>query len=175
VTAEFLPSSAAVDAALVDDLTRRINAAYGAAEEELWVPGKDRIARERVAEIVGAGELAVARANGRIVGSVRVRDVEEEAGYFGLLAVEPESQGAGIGRELIGFAEEVSRGRGAKWMELRLLVPREGGDAGKSRLYEWYVRLGYEETARGDFGESHPAALDEWRTPLDVLTMHKRL
>lgn len=175
MTVAFLPPSAADDAALVDDLAALVNAAYGAAEEELWAPGTDRIARERVAEIVGAGELAVARANGRIVGSVRVRAVEEEAGYFGLLAVEPESQGAGIGRELVAFAEAVSRERGAGWMELRLLVPREGTDAGKSRLHDWYVRLGYEDVERGDFGESHPAAVDEWRTPLDVLTMHKRL
>lgn len=175
MTPELLPPSAAGDAALVDELTRLVNAAYGAAEEDLWVPGKDRIAPERVAEIVGAGELAVARVNGRIVGSVRVRDVEDEAGYFGLLAVDPALQGAGIGRELIGFAEAVSRAHGAKRMELRLLVPREGTDAGKSRLYDWYVRLGYEEVERGDFGESHPAAAGEWRTPLDVLTMHKRL
>jgi len=175
VTLDFLPPTAADDAALVHDLTRRINAAYGAAEEELWVPGKDRIARERVAEILGAGELAVATVSGRIVGSVRVRDVEEEAGYLGLLAVEPESQGAGIGGGLVEFAEAVSRGRGAAWMELRLLVPRDGRDVGKSRLYDWYVRLGYEEVERGDFGQSHPAAMDEWRTPLDMLTMRKRL
>jgi ribosomal protein S18 acetylase RimI-like enzyme len=175
VTVEFLPPSASGDGALVDDLTRRINAAYGVAEEALWVPGQDRIARERVAEIVAAGELAVARMNGRIVGSVRVRAVEEGAGYFGLLAVEPESQGAGLGRTLIAFAEGVSRDRGARWMELRLLVPREGRDAGKSRLYDWYVRLGYEVIERADFGEAHPTAVDVWRTPLDILTMRKRL
>ena len=175
MTVELLPPHAADDAALVDDLTRRINAAYRAAEEELWVPGQERIARERVAEIVEAGELAVARINERIVGSVRVRAVEEGAGYFGLLAVEPESQGAGIGRALIAFAEDLSRGCGARWMELRLLVPREGRDAGKSRLYDWYGRLGYEEVERADFGEAHPTAVDVWRTPLDILTMRKPL
>jgi ribosomal protein S18 acetylase RimI-like enzyme len=175
VTVDFLPPTAADDAALVDDLTARINAAYGAAEEDLWVPGKDRIERTRVAEIVRDGEMAVARVDGTVVGSIRVRDVEDGAGYFGLLAVEPAAQGAGVGGALIRFAEDVSRERGARRMELRLLVPREGADAGKSRLYDWYARLGYEETARGDFGESHPAAADEWRTPLDVLTMHKPL
>jgi GNAT superfamily N-acetyltransferase len=175
VTVDFLPETAAGDAALVDDLTARINAAYGAAEEELWIPGKDRIARERVAEIVRAGELAVARADGRILGSIRIRDVEDGAGYFGLLAVEPAAQGRGVGGELIRFAEDVSRGRGAEWMELRLLVPREGADAGKNVLYDWYVRLGYEEVERGDFGASHPSAVGEWRTPLDVLTMRKAL
>jgi ribosomal protein S18 acetylase RimI-like enzyme len=175
VTVAFLAESAADDAALVDDLAARINAAYGAAEEDLWVPGKDRIERTRVAEIVRDGEMAVARSDGRVVGSIRVRDVEEGAGYFGLLAVEPGVQGQGIGGALIRFAEDASRERGAEWMELRLLVPREGADPGKNRLFDWYRRLGYEETERGDFGESHPAAVDDWQTPLDVLTMRKAL
>lgn len=171
----LLPTTAAGDAALVDDLTARINAAYGAAEEDLWVPGKDRIERERVAEIVRSGEMAVARIDDAVVGSIRVREVEAGVGYFGLLAVDPAAQGRGIGGELIRFAEELSRRRGAEWIELRLLVPREGADPGKNRLYEWYVRLGYEEVERGDFSESHPAAMDAWRTPLDVLTMRKPL
>ena len=60
-------------------------------------------------------------------------------------------------------------------MELRLLVPREGSDAQKSRLYDWYCRLGYDEIDRDDFGDLHPAAADDWRTPLDMITMRKRL
>jgi GNAT superfamily N-acetyltransferase len=175
VTVEFLPSAAANEVALVDDLTARVNAAYGAAEEDLWVPGKDRVERDRVAEIVRSGEMAVARIDGGVVGSIRIREVEDGAGYFGLLAVEPGAQGNGIGGALIGFAEDVSRERGADWIELRLLVPREGSNAGRSRLYDWYARLGYEETERGDFAESHPAAVGEWRAPLDVITMRKPL
>ena len=175
MTVAFLPPAAADDSALVDDLTARINAAYGAAEEDLWVPGKDRVERARVAEIVGDGEMAVARVDGRVVGSIRIREVEDGAGYFGLLAVEPAAQDRGVGGALIRFAEDVSRERGASRMELRLLVPHEGSDAGKSRLYDWYARLGYEEIDRGDFGESHPAAVDDWRVPLDILTMRKAL
>jgi ribosomal protein S18 acetylase RimI-like enzyme len=175
VEVALLPPSAADDEALTAELTGRINAAYGAAEEELWAPGTDRVEHARVVEIVRAGEMAVARLDGRIVGSIRVRDVEDRAGYFGLLAVEPAAQGRGVGRALIELAERTSRDRGATSMELRLLVPREGTDPGKSKLYDWYGRLGYEEVERGDFGESHPAAVGEWRTPLDVLTMRKRL
>ena len=89
------------------------------------MPGTERIASERVAEIVAAGEMAVARAETRIVGSVRVRMLDEETGFFGLLAVHPDDQGSGVGRELIRFAEQLARERGAGQMELRLLVPRE--------------------------------------------------
>ena len=139
----------------------------------MWVPGKERIARERVVEIVDAGEMAVARRDGRVVGSVRVRMLDVETGFFGLLAVHPDDQGLGVGRELIEFAEALSRGRGATWMELRLLVPREQTDAGKDRLGAWYSRLGYVVTGRADFSESHPAV--EMLTPLDILTYRKPL
>jgi GNAT superfamily N-acetyltransferase len=175
VSIDFLPPTAADDPALVADLTRRINAAYGAAEEELWFPGNERIESTRVAEIVQAGELAVARIDERVVGSIRIRAPEAKAGYFGLLAVDPAEQGRGIGRDLIRFAEDVSRERGADWMELRLLVPGAGTNPGKTLLYDWYSRLGYETTERADFAETHPEFVDTARMPLDVLTMRKRL
>ena len=131
------------------------------------------MAPERVAEIVAAGEMAVARADGKVVGSVRVRRLDEETGFFGLLAVHPADQGAGVGRELVRFAEELSRERGATTMELRLLVPREGDDAHKERLHTWYSRLGYRQVGCADFSASHPDARS--RTPLDILTYRKRL
>jgi len=157
----------------VADLTARINAAYAAAESALWVQGTERIAPERVAEIVTAGEMAVARNEGGVLGSVRVRRLDERTGFFGLLAVHPADQGKGVGGALIRFAEEVAREHGATEMELRLLVPRHGIDLGKQRLHDWYSRLGYGIIGRADFSESHPdaAAL----LPLDILTYRKRL
>jgi ribosomal protein S18 acetylase RimI-like enzyme len=137
------------------------------------VAGKERVAPERVAEIVAAGQMAVARDEGRIVGSVRVRMLDADTGFFGMLAVHPDDQGSGAGRELIRFAEELARERGATQMELRLLVPREQTDPGKEWLAAWYTRLGYRLTGRADFSESHPAV--EMLTPLDILTYRKRL
>ena len=117
--------------------------------------------------------MAVARADGRIVGSVRVRRLDDETGFFGLLAVHPADQGGGIGRQLVRFAEELSRDHGATTMELRLLVPREGDDSNKERLHSWYSRLGYRPTGRADFSASHPDSHS--RMPLDILTYRKSL
>ena len=117
--------------------------------------------------------MAVARDETRIVGSARVRMLDEGTGFFGLLAVHPDDQGRGAGRELIRFAEQLARERGAGQMELRLLVPREQTDPGKEWLAAWYTRLGYRMTGRADFSESHPAV--EMLTPLDMLTFRKRL
>lgn len=157
------------------DLAARINRAYGAAEAALWLPGKERISVERVREIVAAGEMAVARVDAQTVGSVRARLLDERTGYFGLLAVEPGAQGRGAGSALVGFAERLARETGAKRMELRLLLPSEGGDAGKLWLGGWYERLGYRVVGREDFGESHPDSVAAMRTPLEILTYRKRL
>jgi len=158
---------------LIADLRERINIAYAEAEAEIWEPGFERIALERVVEIVAAGEMAVARADGRIVGSVRVRRLDDDTGFFGLLAVHPSDQGAGVGRELVRFAEEAAQERGATTMELRLLVPREGDDAHKGRLHTWYTRMGYRRTGRVDFSAAHPD--ERSRMPLDILTYRKQL
>ena len=174
VEVSLLPSEAAEDAALVADLRDRVNAAYGVAEEALWMPGTERIAADRVAEIVAAGEMAVARVDARIVGSVRVRMLDERTGFFGLLTVHPDEQGAGAGRELVRFAERLARERGASEIELRLLVPREGSDPHKQRLHDWYSRLGYRIVGRSDFGAQNPAALASMRAPLDLVSYRKR-
>ena len=175
VEVAFLPRDAAHDAAVVADLAERINAAYAVAEEELWVPGKDRVSAEAVAEIVANGEMAVARLHSRVVGSMRVRSLDPQTGFLGLLAVEPTAQGAGVGGELIRFAERVMRDAGATQMELRLLVPRDGLDLGKERLHVWYSRLGYEVTARRDFAPLDPDAAESMVKSLDLLTYRKPL
>jgi ribosomal protein S18 acetylase RimI-like enzyme len=171
----LLPPEAADDAALVADLCDRINAAYGEAEAALWKAGTGRIAFDRVAEIVAAGELAVARVDGRIVGSVRVRMLDERTGFFGLLTVHPDDQGIGAGRELIRFAEGLAGARGAAEMELRLLVPRDGTDVHKERLDGWYSRLGYRIAGRSDFAAQNPAAAASMRRPLELVTYRKVL
>jgi GNAT superfamily N-acetyltransferase len=126
-----------------------------------------------VVEIVAAGEMAVARVEGKVVGSVRIRQPDPNTGFFGLLAVSPDQQGEGVGRALVLFAEDLSRERGARSMELRLLVPRGQRDPGKDKLDAWYSRLGYVSVGNEDFSASHPDITS--RVPLDILTYRKRL
>jgi GNAT superfamily N-acetyltransferase len=156
-------------------LTELVNRAYAAAEVALWKADKERIGVERLTSIVAAGDLAVARSGERIVGCVRIRMLEDGAGFFGLLAVDPAAQGAGAGTELVGFAERLARERGASEMELRVLTPRQGSDSAKDRLREWYSRLGYRMTQRCDFSETHPDEKAAMRVPLDIVTYRKRL
>jgi GNAT superfamily N-acetyltransferase len=148
-----------------------INRAYAAGEVGLWRPGTDRIWLSELAPIARRGELAVVRdAAGRILGSIRT-----STGTLGLLAVEPDVQGAGTGRALVAFAEHESAARGATTMHLQLLVPIDGEHPFKRRLHDWYSRLGYEVVGRKAFALAEPAAAEHLIVECDLVDYEKPL
>jgi GNAT superfamily N-acetyltransferase len=129
--------------ALAADLADLVNHVYADAEAGLWQDGKSRTSEGQLRELIEAGEIAVATADGALVGCVRVRELEPGVGELGMLAVDPARQGAGIGGALLDFAERHARERGLTSMRLELLVPLEGTHPGKIELDRWYGRRGY--------------------------------
>jgi GNAT superfamily N-acetyltransferase len=146
-----------------------VNAAYAAGEDGIWKPGTDRINLEELQGIAARGELAIVRRAG-VVGCIRTRP-----GYLGLLSVDPAVQGGGAGRELVAFAEALSRDAGETVMRLQLLVPREGEHPFKVRLHEWYSRLGYRVVARTPCEVALPDSLPYLAIPCDMLDYEKAL
>ncbi|MFJ1764120.1 GNAT family N-acetyltransferase [Amycolatopsis sp. NPDC088138] len=172
---ELLPPSAAGDLALIDRITALVNQVYAESEKGLWQGSTDRTSAGEVAGFVRAGEIAVARADGDFAGSVRVQRLDESTGEFGMLAADPARRGAGIGRELVRFAERASRDAGCRRMQLELLVPREWTHPSKQFLAEWYDRLGYRVTHRADLAQDYPHLAPSLATPCDFLVYHKEL
>jgi GNAT superfamily N-acetyltransferase len=117
----------------------------------------------------------VATVDGELVGSVRVRDLDERAGEFGILAGDPNRRGVGIGTELIAFAERLARDRGRQAMRLELLVPREFDHASKVFLDGWYRRIGYRPIATRSIEDAHPELVPDLATPCDFVTYEKPL
>jgi ribosomal protein S18 acetylase RimI-like enzyme len=152
-----------------------VNRVYAAAEEGLWRAGAVRTTPAETEALVRAGEIAVARSEGRIVGAVRVRRLDGEVGEFGMLAADPGHRGRGIGRELVRFAEELSRERGLETMRLELLVPKTWTHPSKRFLHEWYTRLGYRVVRRGSIEEQYPELAPQLATPCDFVIYHKKL
>jgi GNAT superfamily N-acetyltransferase len=142
------------------DVERIINAAYTAGEAGIWHPGWQRISLETVEALIEAGEIAVLRTDGRIVGSVRVRRLDAETAELGMLSVDPAAMGGGAGRALLAFAEQHY---GTPFMQLELLVPRVP-HAHKQRLHEWYSRRGYVQISEREFGERLLAGPTDMRT-----------
>ncbi|MDA0632398.1 GNAT family N-acetyltransferase [Nonomuraea sp. MCN248] len=175
VEVRLLPAAAAGDGALVDELTELVNRVYRAAEEGLWAVEVSRTSTEEMAALIGAGEIAVARLDGRIVGAVRVRRLESGEAEFGMLATDPAHRGAGIGSRLVDFAEQLGRERGAEVMRLELLAPREGRHPFKEYLSRWYTRIGYRLVRVGLLEESYPELAPHLAGACDFRVYHKDL
>ena len=68
---ETLSGDAATDEALGLAVSKLVNRAYEIAEEGLWLGGVARTTPAETSDAVALGEQAVARDNGRLVGSIR--------------------------------------------------------------------------------------------------------
>ena len=163
------------DASLAPEITGLVNRVYADAEKGLWAEGAARTTEAEVADLVRTGQIAVARSGDRVVGAVRIQQLGDDLGEFGMLVAAPEERGTGIGRDLVAFAETWARDRGLPRMQLELLVPREWEHPVKEFLRGWYTRIGYRVVHRGDFAADHPALAPHLACPCDFLVFRKDL
>lgn len=171
----WLSSAQARDLRLMSSVTELINEVYEEAEKGLWAQGTARTSPEEVESFTRAGEMAVARVEGELVGCVRIRRLDGHTGEFGMLAAAPERRGTGIGRALVTFAERESALRGLEAMQLELLVPRAWSHPSKVFLDEWYTRIGYRAGRTGAIEDFHPQLAPHLATACDFVVYRKAL
>ncbi|HKE72623.1 MAG TPA: GNAT family N-acetyltransferase [Acidimicrobiales bacterium] len=166
VSVGLLDAAAGRDAGLVARLTRLVNDVYAVAESGLWLPGAVRTTAAEMAGLVAAGEIAVATVpDGEIVGSAHVHRVSDDTGEVGTLVAAPDHRGAGIGRDLLDFAERHGRDQGMRAIQLELLVPRDGTHPSKEFLRAWYDRRGYRLIDTRPMEDTHPHLAPLLATP----------
>ena len=170
-----LEPAAADDGTLAAQLTSLINGVYLAAESGLWRPGATRTTAAEVAELIRAGQIAVASLGGEVVGSVRVRDVADDASEFGMLVAAPAHRGTGVGRALLDFVERRGRERVLRAVRLELLVPRTWSHPGKEFLSAWYGRRGYQIVRTERLESAYPHLAPLLATPCDLQIREKPL
>jgi GNAT superfamily N-acetyltransferase len=171
----LLPTAAGDDANVTLRIARLINQVYAVAEDGLWIDGATRTTAAEVAELIRAGEIAVARLRGRIVGCVRIQRLDEQTGEFGMLVADAAHRGVGIGRELVRFAERKCSAEGLSTVQLELLVPRGWTHPTKEFLAAWYTRIGYRVARTGTIDEAYPALAPLLATPCDFVIYQKAL
>ena len=171
----LLEADASHDVELVDRLSGLINDVYQRAESGLWRDGFARTTPGELAEMIAAGEIAVATRRGQIVGSIRLRDVSDDTSEFGILVAAPEERGTGVGRALLDFAERRCRERGRRALQLELLVPRGRRHPSKEFLKSWYGRRGYELIRTGSMDDAYPHLAPLLATPCDLTVREKAL
>jgi GNAT superfamily N-acetyltransferase len=177
VDAVVSPLSAddAGDEALVETLVKLINEAYAIGEAGLWLDGWTRTQPSEIAEAIGGEGMLAAIVDGRPVGCAYVRPLDPETADLGMVSVEPNRWGEGVGHELVRSAEELIRTRGATTVQLELLVPKEWVHPEKERLRAWYTRLGYRVTRSAPFDEIAPHLAPQLATPCEFLVFRKPL
>ncbi|MEE1940758.1 GNAT family N-acetyltransferase [Streptomyces sp. TRM 70361] len=136
----------------VPALVALVESAYrGEASRAGWTTEADLLDGQRtdpegVAGLVAApgSRILLAERDGGLLACCHLERRTDGAGrtvaYFGMFAVRPELQGAGLGRTVLAEAERLARtGWGAREMQMTVITARED-------LIAWYERRGYSRT-----------------------------
>lgn len=133
----------------VDTLVALIESAYrGDSSRTGWTTEADILEGQRtdpegVREVIKSPEsrLLTVERDGRIVACCQLEHRGEHA-YFGMFAVSPALQGAGLGKVIIAEAERRAREIwGVREMHMTVISVRDD-------LIAWYERRGYRRTGR---------------------------
>jgi GNAT superfamily N-acetyltransferase len=108
------------------------------------------------------GTFILAEDGGRMAGCNYV-ELRDDSGYFGLLSIDPDFQGRGLGRKMVEQAEDLCRNTGRLLMRIRVLNHR-------TELPPFYEKLGY-HVAGTEEVEQEPTA----RMPYHFIVMEKVL
>lgn len=167
------------DATLSDvaDLVALIESAYrGEVSRAGWTTEADLLDGQRtdereMAQIVRGprSRVRMAEQAGRLVACVRIDDAGD-AGYIGMVSVQPALQAGGIGRILLAEAERIIR------EELRISRARMTVIAQRDTLIAWYTRRGYTVTGKREpFPYHDPRAGTPRRADLVFEVLEKQL
>ena len=118
--------------------------AYAQTEIEIWGENYSRISRNEYEDLIQKGEVYFSFDGNSVNGCIQISSVDDTTFSFGLLAVDFNQKGKGIGRELIAFVENVARNNGGEKMILEILKPAKIEVEFKNILHKWYTRLGYQ-------------------------------
>jgi GNAT superfamily N-acetyltransferase len=169
------PSISTATAADVPALATLINCAYrGEASRQGWTTEDHlldgpRIGEAALRDVLAAPQatlLAYRAAGGALTGCVYLQRQGTQL-YLGTLAVAPEAQAQGVGRQLLAAADDYARQHGCTAVKITVLSARP-------ELLAWYERHGYGRTGTS---EAFPdtTAFGRPRQPLTLLELVKPL
>ncbi|HEX6393070.1 MAG TPA: GNAT family N-acetyltransferase [Acidimicrobiales bacterium] len=133
----------------VDAVVRLVESAYrGDSSRAGWTTEADLLDGQRTdAEQVGdmvrrtGSVIVLAERHAALCGCCHLEHVRSDRARFGMFAVRPELQGAGVGRLLLSEACRLAASWGAERLEMAVIKQR-------TDLIAWYRRLGFNPTGR---------------------------
>jgi GNAT superfamily N-acetyltransferase len=172
---EQLAADAGADEKTMVHLADLVNRVYAVAEDGLWSPGATRTNAEELSRFTQAGEIVVARLDGELVGSIRVRQLDAATAETGMLVSAPEHRNLGIGTQLRAYAVDLLRRRGTTTIQIELLVPRNHTQESKQFMAAWNERDGYKVVRQGTLEDDYPHLAPLLATPCDYIIYNKTL
>lgn len=145
----------------VEDMVRLVNSAF---EVERSFKKGGRTDAEHVRHMMSEGKFLLLSDGGQLIASIYLK-INGDRAYIGLLAVDPARQKSGLGRWMMGKAEEQARAAGCKFADIRTVNLRD-------ELPPLYRKLGYAESGT----EALPAeAAQNFTQPAHFVRMSKEL
>lgn len=142
--------------------------AYAKTEEEIWGKNYVRIPYEDYLRLLKDGkEILVAYQGEELVGSVRYYERAPGVFSFSLLSAAFDKMGQGIGRALVKAVEQHAHAANASRIQIEILRAKAVNTPFKSRLADWYQRIGYLYTHSEDFAQLIPEKGKQLMQPSD--------
>ncbi len=154
-------------------INKLVNSAYrGDSSKQGWTTEADlldgtRIDEEALLELIQKPDTTIMtyKEGDTLLGCVELRKDGAKL-YLGMLSVQPNTQGKGIGKKLLAEAEVYAHEQGCEKIYMTVISVRQ-------ELIDWYVRHGYQLT-----GEKKPFIVPDSRwglpkQPLEFVVLEK--
>lgn len=157
-------------------LAKLVNSAYrGDSSRKGWTTEADlleglRTDEQDLKELMsesGSVILKCVNADAVICGSVYLQSKGKRI-YLGMLTVDPELQGSGIGKLLLHSSEVYARENGFSSVIMTVISVR-------SELLDWYKRHGYQETGQRKPFPTDKPSFGKPLQPLEMLVLEKTI
>jgi N-acetylglutamate synthase-like GNAT family acetyltransferase len=142
-----------------DAIARLVNTAF--LVEQFFIE-RDRTNPATVCNLMEKGKFLLAEDAANLVGCVHF-ELRGERGYFGMLSIDPQRQGKGVGRQLVDAVEKYFRDAGCKFCDLKIVNVR-------TELHDLYHRWGYVDTGTSVYDDPTPTKI-----PVHFIHMAKPL
>lgn len=163
-------------AADITELNVLVNSAYrGDSSKKGWTTEADllggiRTDEESLAALLNKENsvmLVHRNDEGKIIGCVNLQQHNDKV-YLGMLTVNPELQGGGVGKLLLKACDDYTKQMGCHKLYMTVISIR-------TELIDWYKRHGYKET-----GERKPFPMDDPKfglpkVPLEFIVLEKEV
>lgn len=120
-----------------------VNAVYASAEADFWEASWKRTHLQQIQEAIGRNELFGLFSEAKPIACIQLTSINSTVYEFGMLSTHPDFRRQKLGAQLVQFVEQRAIHQGAEKMQLHLLQGKIQKNELKSKIEDWYTRMGY--------------------------------